>query len=145
MSLPLFGSQGCHFSISPLLFILSCPCFCLILFCFWPILLTSFFLNLHFPNGRRFCVAHSSQHLRTFFAIFFTIAISKGLLPRSLPLDVYASGSHERRRLLHGHKVTIQGVSSGRAASLGMSWSWQSWGMCAVSHVVCVCPILILL
>ena len=78
------------------------------------------------------------------------------LLPRLLFLDVVASGSHERRRLLQGHKVAVQlppqggllwprceprdvlgwavlEVSSGHAASLGMSWSGQSCGTCAVS------------
>ena len=36
---------------------LSCHSFCLILFCFWLILLNAFSLNLHFPKGRFFCVA----------------------------------------------------------------------------------------
>ena len=35
---------------------LNCS-FCLILFCFWPILLASFSLNPHFPKGRLFCAA----------------------------------------------------------------------------------------
>ena len=35
----------------------SCCSFCLILFCSWPILLTSFPLNLHFLKGRLCCVA----------------------------------------------------------------------------------------
>ena len=51
------------------------------------------------------------------------------LLRRSLSLDVHASGSHERRRLLQSRKVAVQllpqggaggGVSSGHAASLGV-------------------------
>ena len=41
----LFSSSGC-----------SCCSFCLILFCFWPIFLAYFSLNLHFPKGRLFCV-----------------------------------------------------------------------------------------
>ena len=55
-------SQGCQFN-STFLYLLSCSSgwsyrsFCLLRFCFWHILLTSFFLNLHFPKGRLFCVA----------------------------------------------------------------------------------------
>ena len=44
-----------HFAISPLILLPSLRSFCLILFCFWPILLTSFSLNLHFSKGRLFC------------------------------------------------------------------------------------------
>ena len=58
-------SQGCQFDHTCLLYIfiyilffclvlLLFLSFCLILFCFWPILLTYFSLNLHFPNGRLF-------------------------------------------------------------------------------------------
>ena len=62
MSPPLSGNWGLsvwsHFSIFPLLFFcLACCSFCLILCCFWPILLSSFSLNLHFAKGRLFCVA----------------------------------------------------------------------------------------
>ena len=35
----------------------SCPSFCLILFCLWPILLICFPLNLHFLKCWLFCVA----------------------------------------------------------------------------------------
>ena len=35
----------------------SCCSYSLILFCFWPILQTSFSLNIHFPKYRLFCVA----------------------------------------------------------------------------------------
>ena len=39
------------------MYIGSCPAaICLILFCFWPILLICFSLNLHFLKGRLFCV-----------------------------------------------------------------------------------------
>ena len=73
------------------------------------------------------------------------------LLPRSLPLDIHASGSHERHRLPQlPYSFSLMGVSSGHAVSLGMFWSGQPWSMCAVSigvvsqgHI-CVCPILIL-
>ena len=62
LCLPLSGISGIsvwsHCSVSPLLF------FCIVLllflsypFCFWPILLTSFSLKLHFPKGSLFCVA----------------------------------------------------------------------------------------
>ena len=47
------------FLLSPLLLfcLVFCRYFCLILFWFWSILLTSFSLNLPFPKGRLFCVA----------------------------------------------------------------------------------------
>ena len=56
MSPPCLEPQGCQFDpiFVYLLFCsaLSCCSFCLILFFFWPILLTSFPLNLHFPKGK---------------------------------------------------------------------------------------------
>ena len=62
MSPPCLESQGCQFDPT-FLYPLSCSSakscrsVCLILFWFWPILLTSVSLNLHFPKSRLFCVA----------------------------------------------------------------------------------------
>ena len=62
MSPPYLESQGCQFDPNFLYLpvcssALSCLYFCIILFCFWPILLNYFSLNLRFPKGRLFCLA----------------------------------------------------------------------------------------
>ena len=59
---PCLESRGCQFD-STFLYHLSCSSalsfrsLCLILVCFWLILLTFFSLILHFLKGRLFCVA----------------------------------------------------------------------------------------
>ena len=62
MSLPspptsCLESQGCQFDPTNCFSALSCCSFCLVVFCFWSILLTYFPLNVHFPKGRLFCEA----------------------------------------------------------------------------------------
>ena len=56
MSPPCVEFQGCQFDPT-FLCLLSCTPICLVLFCFWPILLTNFPLSLYFPNGWLLCVA----------------------------------------------------------------------------------------